>query len=111
MKTARSGAVQVNIVFRALADPTRRRILDLLRQRQRTVNEIAGNFRTSRPAISKHLRLLRSAGLVVDEKHGTVTVCSLNAAPLEPVDRWVSNYQEFWRSSVRSLKAYVEEKS
>jgi DNA-binding transcriptional ArsR family regulator len=96
-------------VFHVLADPTRRGILDLLRQKQRTVNEIASNFHTSRPAISKHLRLLRSAGLVMDEKQGTATVCSLNPAPLRSVDDWLGNYREFWRGSVQSLKAYVEE--
>ncbi len=98
-------------VFRALADPTRRGILDLLRQKRQTVNEIASNFQTSRPAISKHLRLLRSAGLVRDEKQGTATICHLNPSPLQSVDQWLSNYQEFWRSSVESLKAYVEEKN
>jgi len=58
-------------VFRAIADPTRREILSLLRGRRRTVGEIAAKFQTSRPAISKHLRLLRSAGLVVTQRDGT----------------------------------------
>lgn len=110
MRAARISTVQRDVVFRALADPTRRSILDLLRQRRQTVNEIASNFHTSRPAISKHLRLLRSAGLVQDEKQGTATVCSLNAKPLQSVDHWLVSYQEFWRGSIQNLKAYVEEK-
>src|SRR6516165_2950703 len=74
-----------NAVFRAIADPTRREILSLLRGGRHTVGEIAANFRTSRPAISKHLRLLRSAGLGLRE------------------------YEAFWGESMRSLKNYIEE--
>lgn len=96
-------------VFRAIADPTRRRILGLLRGRAYTVNEIAGNFRTSRPAISKHLRLLRAVGLVETKREGTARICRLNAAPLRVVDTWLRDYQQFWRDSLRGLKRYVEE--
>jgi DNA-binding transcriptional ArsR family regulator len=96
-------------VFRAIADPTRRQILGLLRRRACSVNEIAGNFRTSRPAISKHLRLLRSVGLVETRREGTARICRLNAAPLRIVDAWLQDYQRFWRDSLRGLKRYVEE--
>ena len=96
-------------VFRAIADPTRREILDLLRGRRCTVNEIAANFRTSRPAISKHLRLLRSVGLVVTRRDGTARICELNARPLRAVNDWLQDYEAFWRESLGSLKRYVEE--
>jgi DNA-binding transcriptional ArsR family regulator len=96
-------------VFRAIADPTRRRILGLLRGRQHTVGEIAGHFRVSRPAISKHIRLLRAVGLVVTKNEGTARVCQLNAAPLRAVDEWLCDYQGLWSESLRSLKRYVEE--
>lgn len=96
-------------VFRALADPTRRRILGLLRGGRRTVGEIAGHFPTSRPAISKHLRVLRSAGLVVTHQDGTARICQLNAKPLRAVDEWLQDYRAFWREMLRSLKHYVEE--
>lgn len=96
-------------VFRALADPTRRRILGLLRGGRRTVGELAGHFRTSRPAISKHLRVLRSAGLVVARRDGTARICQLNAAPLRTVDTWLQDYQAFWGERLRNLKQYVEE--
>jgi DNA-binding transcriptional ArsR family regulator len=96
-------------VFRAIADPTRREILSLLRGRQRTVGEIAGNFRVSRPAISKHLRLLRSAGLVVTRKHGAARLCGLNAKPLRAIDEWLRDYEMFWRETMQNLKSYVEE--
>jgi DNA-binding transcriptional ArsR family regulator len=96
-------------VFRAIADPTRREILGLLRHRKHTVGELAGNFRTSRPAISKHLRLLRHVGLVVTKNEGTARICQLNAEPLRVVDAWLRDYQEFWAKSLQSLKRYVEE--
>lgn len=97
-------------VFRAIADPTRREILGLLRGRRRSVGEIAANFRASRPAISKHLRVLRSAGLVMVRQHGAARICALNAAPLRAVDEWLKDYEVFWGESLRGLKRYVEEK-
>jgi DNA-binding transcriptional ArsR family regulator len=96
-------------VFRAIADPTRREILGLLRGRRCTVNEIAANFRTSRPAISKHLRLLRSVGLIVTRRDGTARICELNARPLRAVHDWLQDYEAFWRESLGNLKRYVEE--
>ncbi len=99
---------QGDAVFRAIADPTRRRILGLLRDRHHTVGEIAANFRTSRPAISKHLRLLRAAGLVTTRKQGTASICRLNAKPLVAVDEWLRDYEAFWGTSMRSLKNYIE---
>ena len=96
-------------VFRALADPTRRRILSLLRGGRRTVGELAGHFRVSRPAISKHLRVLRSAGLVASRRRGTAQICRLNARPLRTVDAWLQDYHVFWNETLRSLKQYVEE--
>lgn len=96
-------------VFRAVADPTRREILGLLRQRSLTVGELAANFETSRPAISKHLRLLRVAGLVVAHPRGTASVCRLNAEPLRAVNDWLQDYRAFWRGTLRELKKHVEE--
>ena len=96
-------------VFRAIADPTRREILKLLRHGRLTVGEIATNFQTSRPAISKHLRLLRAAGLVVSYKDGTASICGLNPKPLKTVNDWLEDYRTLWRESLRNLKRYVEE--
>src|SRR5690242_16225092 len=73
---------QQEAVFRAIADPTRREILGMLRGRPHSVGEIAANFRTSRPAISKHLRMLRAVGLVGSTRKGTARICALNAHPL-----------------------------
>lgn len=96
-------------IFRAIADPTRRDILGLLRRRRCSVNEIASNFRTSRPAISKHLRQLRAVGLVVTRREGTARICQLNAEPLRAVGNWLRDYELLWGESLRSLKHFVEE--
>ena len=100
---------QREAVFRAIADPTRRDILGLLRRGSSTVGDLAANFRTSRPAISKHLRLLQSAGLVVSRKSGNTRICELNAKPLRDVGDWLSDYEAFWSNQLRNLKHYVEE--
>ena len=100
-----------DIIFRAIADPTRREILRLLRTEERSVGDLASNFSQSRPAISKHLRLLRSAGLVVTRERGTTRMCALNARPLRAVDRWLHDYEALWSESLRQLKRYVERPS
>ncbi len=100
---------QRELIFKAIADPTRREILALLRVGPSTVGEIAQNFRTSRPAISKHLRLLRGAGLVVTRKKGAASICELNGKPLRAVNEWLRGYEAFWGDNLRSLKHYVEE--
>ncbi|HEY1340434.1 MAG TPA: metalloregulator ArsR/SmtB family transcription factor [Bryobacteraceae bacterium] len=97
-----------NSPFRAIADPTRREILGLLRSGPQTVGELARNFRTSRPAISKHLRLLRSAGLVNTQKRGAASICRLNARPLRSVSLWLREYEVFWGANLRGLKNYIE---
>ncbi len=96
-------------VFKALADPTRREILSLLRGGGATVGDLARNFRMSRPAVSKHLRQLRAAGLVVDRPVGATRVCELNAEPLHAVDDFISAYRSFWNASLVRLKAHVED--
>jgi DNA-binding transcriptional ArsR family regulator len=102
---------QHDAVFRAISDPTRREILGILRGGRRTVGEIASNFRMSRPAISKHLRLLHAAGLVATRKQGTASLCSLDASPLRAVEDWLHDYETFWSESIQSLKKYMEENS
>ncbi|HEV8000887.1 MAG TPA: metalloregulator ArsR/SmtB family transcription factor [Planctomycetaceae bacterium] len=96
-------------VFKAIADPTRREILSLLTGGQRSVGQIARNFRTSRPAISRHLRLLRRAGLVVSRKQGTTSICELNGKPLRAVSDWLRYYEVFWNGNLRNLKQFAED--
>jgi DNA-binding transcriptional ArsR family regulator len=96
-------------VFRALADPTRRAILSLLREGSQPAGSIAREFPVSRPAISKHLRLLRLADLVVETKEGRNRLYELNAGPLKEVDDWLSFYRHMWQHKLRNLKHFVED--
>ena len=94
--------------FQALADPTRRAVLDLLRRGSQPAGQIASAFPVSRPAISKHLRLLRRAHLVREHRQGRNRVYELNAEPLRAVDSWIEHYRVFWAVSLNKLKAFVE---
>lgn len=97
-------------VFQALADPTRRAILGMLRHGSQPVGAIARDFPISRPAVSKHLRILREADLVSEIKVGRNRLYELNAAPLRSVDDWLAHYRHMWQHQLRNLKRYVEEK-
>lgn len=94
--------------FQALADPTRRAVLDLLRRGSQPAGEIAGAFPVSRPAISKHLRLLRRAHLVREHREGRHRIYQLNPEPLRVVDHWLEHYRSFWSMNLTSLKNFVE---
>lgn len=94
--------------FKAVADSTRRAILDVLRRGGQPVGEIARRFPVSRPAISKHLRLLRQARLVTEHREGRNRIYELNPAPLRDVDRWLEHYRRFWQRKLLNLKRYVE---
>ena len=95
-------------VFRAIADPTRRAILDRLRAGATPVNVLAADFRQSRPAISKHLRVLEDAGLLEQTPDGRVRRCSLNAAPLSAAFGWIVQYRLFWEDALDNLARRVE---
>jgi DNA-binding transcriptional ArsR family regulator len=95
-------------VFRALADPTRRAVLDLLRRGRQPAGEIARAFPVSRPAISKHLRLLRQARLVRELRNGRHRLYHLDPQPLREVDQWLEHYRAFWQDKLASLRAFVE---
>lgn len=97
-------------VFRAISDPTRREILSILRGGEQSVGGIARHFRMSRPAISKHLRLLHSAGLVSTRQQGAANLCSLEPKPLRMISDWVQDYELFWSESLERLKKHIEEK-
>ena len=94
--------------FGALADPTRRAVLDLLLAGRRPAGEIARAFPVSRPAISKHLRVLRRAHLVEERREGRHRLYQLNPTPLRAVDSWLEQYRSFWTASLENLKAFVE---
>lgn len=94
--------------FSALADPTRRAVLDLLRAGVRPAGEIARAFPVSRPAISKHLKILRRAHLVEERREGRHRMYQLNPEPLKAVDSWLEHYRNFWTASLTNLKSFVE---
>jgi DNA-binding transcriptional ArsR family regulator len=98
-------------VFRALADPSRRRILDRLVAGDASVNELAEGFSTSRPAVSRHLRVLREATLVVERREGRRRVYSLNPQPMSHADAWLGKYRAFWAARLHALKAMMESES
>jgi len=102
------GLAAKDAAFGALADPTRRAVLDLLRAGRRPAGEIARSFPVSRPAISKHLRVLRRAHLVEERREGRQRLYQLNPAPLMAVDSWLEQYRSFWTASLENLKAFVE---
>ncbi len=104
----RSVTYSSEATFQALADPTRRAVLDLLRRGSQPAGEIAGAFPVSRPAISKHLRLLRRAHLVQEHREGRHRVYQLNPEPLRAVDSWLDQYRRFWSMNLDSLKQFVE---
>ena len=97
-------------VYRAIADPTRRAILDRLRGGATAVNVLALDFAQSRPAISKHLRVLRDARLVSERRSGRERVYQLEPAQLHQVAGWIEGYRAFWQHSLDNLKKYLERK-
>jgi DNA-binding transcriptional ArsR family regulator len=90
-----------------LAEPTRRRIVELLAEGERTAGEIASHFPTSRPGISRHLRVLREHGLVRTREDAQRRVYSLDPAPLEELDEWLQRYRRFWTDRLEALDTEI----
>ena len=98
-------------VFHAIADPTRRAILDRLRGGGVAVAELAARFDMTRPAVSKHLRVLRDAQLVREDREGgdgRQRVYRLTPGPLRDLSQWVESYRSFWPTNLLSLKRHLE---
>ena len=94
-------------VFEILAEPSRRRVLDLLLEQERTVTELVEALDMSQPAVSKHLRVLREAGLVEARVDAQRRVYSLRPEPLADVDAWLAPYRRFWRGKLASLQRHL----
>ena len=99
---------QLDFVFGALSDGTRRAILEILADGDRTVGELARPFEISRPAVSKHLRVLERAGLVRRTPEGRISRCALEAEPLRDAADWVDRYRDFWEGRLDALSRYLE---
>jgi DNA-binding transcriptional ArsR family regulator len=104
----RAGERALDAVFGALADPTRRRILDLLARTDRCVTDLAKPFSISLPAISKHLRVLENAGLIKRERNGRVHRLQLRAKPMAEASKWIEQYRDFWEAQLDALSHYLE---
>lgn len=100
---------QLDRVFGALADPTRRAILARLAKGEATVTELVAPFRLSQPTISRHLKVLEHAGLVSRGREARFRPVKLNAAPLAGAAQWLGDYRRCWEESLDQLQAYVEE--
>jgi DNA-binding transcriptional ArsR family regulator len=94
---------QLDAVFGALADPTRRAILTRLRQGEASVSELAAPFRVSQPAISRHLKVLEQAGLIARTRRRTARLSHLRAEPLRQATVWLAGYREYWEQSYERL--------
>jgi DNA-binding transcriptional ArsR family regulator len=97
----------LSTTFAALADPTRRAILERLAESDATVGELAEPFAMSLPAISKHLTVLERAGLVRKERDGARRHCRITATPLESATSWLEEYRRFWEANLDALDAYL----
>jgi DNA-binding transcriptional ArsR family regulator len=97
--------------FEILAEPTRRRILDLLRERERPVGELVENLALSQPGVSKHLRVLREAGLVEVRHDAQRRFYGLRAEPLVEVDEWLEPYRRFWAGRLDALERHLDEQA
>ncbi len=104
--------VNINIetldrIFSALSDSTRRRMLSRLMEGEMSVMELSKPFKISKPAITKHLKVLEKAGLLRREIVGRVHLCSLEPQPLTEVAKWISFYEKFWNEKLDSLNTYL----
>lgn len=100
---------ELNLVFSALSDPTRRAILERLSTGEASVGELAEPFDMSLPAISKHLGVLEHAGLLSRERDGRFFRCLLHAEPMRDAAMWIERYRRFWAQQFDALEAYLSE--
>ncbi len=96
-------------VFQAIADPNRRAILGLLAHQSLTLNGVARKFSISRPAVSKHIRILSECGLVVTRKRGRERYCEARLERLSEVSGWVEQYRKLWEERLDALEQYLHE--
>ncbi|MGL2965947.1 ArsR/SmtB family transcription factor [Flavobacterium sp. XGLA_31] len=95
-------------VFQAIADPTRRAILSLLAAQTLTLNAVAENFNISRPAISKHIKILSECGLIAIKDKGRERYCEARLEKLNEVSVWIEQYKQFWETKFDALETYLD---
>lgn len=94
-------------VFQAIADPTRREIIHMLARQSLNLNAVADRFDISRPAISKHIKILTECGLITIHRQGRERLCEAKLDSLDEVSDWVQQYRKFWEQKLDSLDAYL----
>jgi DNA-binding transcriptional ArsR family regulator len=94
-------------VFQAIADPTRREIIDLLAQQSMNLNAIAEHFDITRPAISNHIRILNECGIIVIEQKGRERFCKIRPEHLKQVSDWIGQYEDLWIQKIESFEKYL----
>lgn len=95
-------------VFQAIADPTRRKIINMLAKEQMNLNAVADNFNISRPAISRHIKILRECGLVVINQQGRERFCRAELKKLREVAEWTNRYAQFWNQKLDALGNFLD---
>ncbi len=100
--------VELNTTFGALSDPTRRAIIEQLSTGEATIGELASPFNISLPAVSRHIRILENAGLLIRRKVGRVHYCQLGSDPLQDAADWLENYRQFWEGQLDALADFLE---
>jgi DNA-binding transcriptional ArsR family regulator len=105
----RGKASRADVVFAALANPTRRDILDMLLDGERTVVALAERFDMARPSVSEHLKVLRDCGLVAEDKHGRFRQYRVNHEPLQEISSWLSPHERYWRKRLTALGEVLDE--
>jgi DNA-binding transcriptional ArsR family regulator len=106
----KSEVLELNLIFHALSDATRRAILRGIAKKNKTVSQIAEPFRMSLAAVSKHLKVLERARLIERRKEGSFQIVSLKPEALKTADHWISFYEQFWGDRLEALKDLLEEK-
>jgi DNA-binding transcriptional ArsR family regulator len=102
----------IDTVFAALANPTRRELLRLLRDEgQQPVQQLANHFTMQRPSISEHLKVLRDVGLVSEHKQGRQRYYSLQGVPLREIQEWLAPYERFWKDRIANLEVLLAEEN
>jgi DNA-binding transcriptional ArsR family regulator len=96
-------------VFQAIADPTRREIIALIANKKMNLNAVAENFMISRPAISKHMKILVECGLVNIRQEGRERFCSARLKDLHEISEWLEPYRQFWESKIDNLEKYLDQ--
>jgi DNA-binding transcriptional ArsR family regulator len=96
-------------VFQAIADPTRRQIINMIAHKRLNIDAVAENFDVSRPAISKHIKILTECGLVVIRQQGRERFCEARLEKLNEVSDWVEQYRKFWNTRLDALETYLTE--